>query len=558
MRFNNKQKPISSLLFAGLFMTSAHAQSNLNLQPTFQNDGGKNIAFFCTIGGASHYNWVLSIGDELGSRGHNFTFLTSNEDTRFGSPYKHVQTVSTGSAPEWDPADLFTDELKEMSTNRPGEFMAMIFDMMFVNYERDYLFTRQYFIDAKIDVALCDHFADACVDVATNLSIPYIVTAAMDVTKDTAAPYINNDITTINFPTTEYQPFISRFKSKFIDPIKKIKAALPAIKKMNARKIAVGFDAKLEDPSTKWRHSIKLSNNVFGYTPARPLGPMAEFVGPIIPKHYKPLTQDLETYLNAHERIAYVAFGHAATPSEKDIILILSGLLESIERGDLDGFIWATVHAAGRFPDSITTSSGNVYSVKDMFDHVNPHAHMVKWAPQTAILHHPSTVLFVTHGGLGSWYESMYSGTRLVVFPFFGDQIGNALTVQTNKLGGVLKNEHSVQEAVDLFKKVIVDETGEIADNVKRMQALTQIYSRHGVIRGADIVEEVAYTNKNGRLPHRESADHRMSYIKSHNLDLYGALALFVSFALFMIASIARIGYRLVLKPSSADKVKKL
>lgn len=47
----------------------------------------------------------------------------------------------------------------------------------------DYLFTRQYFIDAKIDVALCDHFADACVDVATNLSIPYIVTAAMDVTK---------------------------------------------------------------------------------------------------------------------------------------------------------------------------------------------------------------------------------------------------------------------------------------------------------------------------------------------------------------------------------------
>lgn len=77
MRFNNKQKPISSLLFAGLFMASAHAQSNLNLQSTFQNDGGKNIAFFCTIGGASHYNWVLSIGDELGLRGHNFTFLTS-------------------------------------------------------------------------------------------------------------------------------------------------------------------------------------------------------------------------------------------------------------------------------------------------------------------------------------------------------------------------------------------------------------------------------------------------------------------------------------------------
>lgn len=47
----------------------------------------------------------------------------------------------------------------------------------------DYLFTRQFFIDNSIDVALCDHFADACVDAATNLSIPYIVTAAMDLTR---------------------------------------------------------------------------------------------------------------------------------------------------------------------------------------------------------------------------------------------------------------------------------------------------------------------------------------------------------------------------------------
>lgn len=47
----------------------------------------------------------------------------------------------------------------------------------------DYHFTRQFFIDNRIDVALCDHFADACVDAATNLTIPYIVTAAMDVTR---------------------------------------------------------------------------------------------------------------------------------------------------------------------------------------------------------------------------------------------------------------------------------------------------------------------------------------------------------------------------------------
>lgn len=78
MKFNiTNSKAFSVLLSAGLLISSTHAQSNLNLQSTFQNDNHKNIAFFAVIGGASHYNWVINIGDELGSRGHNFTFLTS-------------------------------------------------------------------------------------------------------------------------------------------------------------------------------------------------------------------------------------------------------------------------------------------------------------------------------------------------------------------------------------------------------------------------------------------------------------------------------------------------
>ncbi|KAI8636692.1 hypothetical protein BD408DRAFT_355160 [Parasitella parasitica] len=552
MKINIKQL----LLPIGLLLSSILAQSNSNLEPTFQNGGQKNIAFFCVVGGASHYNWVLNIGDELGRRGHNFTFLTAEDDMRFGSPYKNVQTVSTGPGADWDATEIFNDGFKELATKNPALFMSQVMDLMFSNFERDYLFTRQFFIDNRIDVALCDHFADPCVEAATNLSIPYIITAAMDTTKDTSAPYVNNDVTTMNFPTTETQSFVDRFKTKFVTPIVNIRAILPALKKIQARKNAIGIDAKLEDPSYKWRHAIKLTNVLFGFTPARPLGPLAEFIGPIIPQQYKPLTDDLKTFLDAHQRVAYIAFGHAATPSESDIHLILSGLLESVERGYLDGFIWATVHAAGRFQESITTSSGTIYNVQDMFDHVNPHARMVKWAPQTAILHHPSTVLFVSHGGLGSWYESMYSGTRMIVFPFFGDQIGNAVTIETSKLGSILKSDHSVEEAVELFRKTTMDETGEIADSLKRTQALVQIYSRNGVVRGADIVEEVAYTNKDGKLLHRESADHRMSYLKSHNLDIYGALALILFFLLWVLVFIAKRAFSLIFRSSSAKTVK--
>jgi hypothetical protein len=323
---------------------------------------------------------------------------------------------------------------------------------------------------------------------------------------------------------------------------------------MLARKKALGLDVKMGPPDETWKHSIKLINNLFGFSAARPIGSLAEYIGPIIPKQYKPLTGDLKEYLDSHKNIAYIAFGQNAVPSEEDIAFILTGLIESLEAGYFDGFLWATVHASGLFPDTITTASGKTYNVSEMFDHSNPHARMIKWVPQTAVLMHSSTSLFVSHGGLGSWYESMYSGTPMVMFPFFGDQPGNALIIERSKLGGILKKDGSVQEAVDLYKRVAKDEKEEIKGNVERFQAMVQIYSEHGIMRGADVVEEVAYTHKDGKLPHRVPANVRMGYIKANNLDLYAALVAFVAIVLGLTFT----GVRQLVSPGTKQKQIKL
>lgn len=335
--------------------------------------------------------------------------------------------------------------------------------------------------------------------------------------------------------TTEFQTFSKRFMNKFVIPLEALYRFYPHIKNMAARKAAIGVDAQFGPPEAAWKDSIKLVNSLFGYTAARPLGPLSEHIGPIIPKKYQPLTGELEQYFNSHKRIAYIAFGQQAVPTEQNVELILTGLLESLESGALDGFLWATVNSAGSFPDSITTLSGVTYNVQDMFNHVNPHARMIKWAPQIAILTHPSTALFVSHGGLGSWYESMYAGTPMIMFPFFGDQPGNSLLIERSGLGGLIKADGPVEDAVELFKKVIADKDGEIKANVKRVQALTQIHSEHSIIRAADVVEEVAYTNKDGKLPHRRAAIHDMSYIKSHNIDLYAVLLVLLASGLSLI-----------------------
>lgn len=45
-----------------------------------------------------------------------------------------------------------------------------------------------------------------------------------------------------------------------------------------------------------------------------------------------------------------------------------------------------------------------------------------KWFPQNAILAHPKTKLFITHGGLLSLTEAVYNGIPLIGIPVFGDQ----------------------------------------------------------------------------------------------------------------------------------------
>jgi hypothetical protein len=296
---------------------------------------------------------------------------------------------------------------------------------------------------------------------------------------------------------------------------------------MSAQKKALGINVS-PDPTTAWKDSIKLINNVFGLTAARPIGPLVELVGPIIPKSYKPLEGDLKDFMDTHKRVAYIAFGHNATPSRKEILLILTSLMETIESGDLDGFIWATVNAGALFPSEITTASNTKYSVADMLSDKNPHARLVKWAPQTGILFHPSSVLFISHGGFNSWCESLYAGVPIAMVPFYGDQNGNAMLNEKANSGGILDTSKNIEETTEFLQRIIRDQDGEIQRGVARFQSLAQIHSGHGIVRGADVVEEVAFVNVDGKLPHRYPASRNMNFFKAHNIDIYALLATMV------------------------------
>ncbi|KAI8973694.1 hypothetical protein BDF20DRAFT_883645 [Mycotypha africana] len=507
----------------------------------YQHDNSvKNIAFFAAFGGSSHCNWVLSFMDELGARGHNAKFLTANEMTAFGRPFKHVETVSVGPIVQIDRAKTFKNSEEGRLDTPMNAFLG--YSMMQGKFDSYYHFARDYFIRNNVDVVLCDHFADACLEAALSLKLPFIVTSTILLNEESSAPYTNDDISLTLEPTTEFESFSTRFYNKLIYPFRYFYDLRPAYRELNAMKAAATGDIGIKRhdyySSKLWKDSLKIINSLYGFTAPRPLDPLTELVGPIMPSHYKPLTPDLEVFLNMHRRVAYIAFGQNATPSEAEIKLILTTLMECLERGYIDGIVWATVHAAGRFPDTVTTTYSNTtYDVSSFFKGGHPDVKLITWAPQIAILNHPSSHVFVSHGGQGSWYESVYSGTRMLMFPFFADQPINAVMVERSGLGGRFDTHTSPEEMLKLFEYVIMDPNNEIKENVKRAQALMQVHSRRSIARAADLVEEVAFTHKDGKLIHRETADRRMSFLKTHHLDIYGA-ALFIVFAIISVIKV--------------------
>ncbi|KAG1168896.1 hypothetical protein G6F35_017378 [Rhizopus arrhizus] len=143
------------------------------------------------------------------------------------------------------------------------------------------------------------------------------------------------------------------------------------------------------------------------------------------------------------------------------------------------------------FPETLQTRSGRVYHIRDLFDKKEGQDILfLEWAPQVAILHHPSTQLFLTHGGAGSVSESLYKGIPVVVFPVFGDQHAAAITAEENGYGRWMK-KNDQEQAIKVVQEVLRDDR--YRQNANRFKALVQIRSNHGVQRGADVMSDAIF-----------------------------------------------------------------
>ncbi|KIX00032.1 uncharacterized protein Z518_10959 [Rhinocladiella mackenziei CBS 650.93] len=309
---------------------------------------------------------------------------------------------------------------------------------------------------------------------------------------------------------------------------------------------------------------LYLINAFFGLDIPRKLPPLVTLVGPILYEDYPPLDAETLRFLNSHQKTVYVAFGTHVSMGGERFTKILRGVQAALESRHIDGVLWAIKR--GKNFDSQALG----LEVGEIVENRTPHWRFLSWAPQRAILDHPSTVVFISHCGSSSVYESVFHGVPVVGMPIFNDQFKHDKCLHAAGVGlGLDKHSFTDRELCEKISILVNDADGVVQRNCLRLKRIASIQRRKKAY-AADLMEEVIYDHelrynwnehddewktsgpkvtendtrcrRELRPAHRQTADARMSFWKAQNYDLF----LVYSLVLLGPIAVARVVWKML------------
>ncbi|GBC04112.1 hypothetical protein RclHR1_05510013, partial [Rhizophagus clarus] len=396
-----------------------------------------------------------------------------------------------------------------------------IMDLSINDYKNNYEKYKNVAKEYNIDLFFCDVFInEACIDAANNLKKPVIAFTTtiqlMGPVPYKSDPFFGCDV------ELENKSFFERFWCAAIQPLIIGYTLKPSVNQLNdiRRRLNIKSQSKV---------SLALIDTFFGFEIPQTLPPNIQEIGPVLPKEYPPLTPELSDFINSRKRVLYVAFGTRYFTTTENNNKILQSLVEAINKKMVDGVIWPLVMTSkDSFYSTLNLTDGTQIQTLPILNNEHPHIHIIKFAPQFAILNHTNTKLFLNHAGAGSIHESLYTGTPMLTLPFGGDQMGNA---QKLKSAGVALTLNKLYLDVNdiLNKMSILLEDDKVKKNLKRLEVLTKINSKRKY-RAADLIEYILHSSgleeyvNDDFLNEWAPAGPRMGFIKANNLDVYGVI----------------------------------
>ncbi|CAG8709231.1 14737_t:CDS:2, partial [Cetraspora pellucida] len=443
------------------------------------SDTPKNILVGSTIGG-SHLNPMLEICKILVDRGYKVTLVSPGNFTATSTSYRSIPQIITESSIEPDESSEFKKVFYNEYTFESWVNGIKLVDRSYVKYYNDYL---KAYKEIKADLFFCDYDAnEACFDLAWKLKKPVVgITSVF-----TSPPPIRSDPYMGCHVNMENESFYNRFMCAIVQPLKLNWLVRDNLNYINARRAEVGV-SKHHDFRGR-TNTLFLIDSFFGFEVPTAWPPLHQEIGPILPDTFPSLSPDLELFLSTHPRTMYVALGTYCYTTPENYAAILQAALELINRNVLDGMIWATVRFnESELPSTLNLSTGDIIPTSNLLNNLHPHIYITKFAPQFAVLSHQNTKVFLSHGGVGSSHESMYTATPMLVLPIAFDQPGNAERLEHTGMALKLsKLDLSVDDIISKVIRLMDDESFKI--NAKKMQVLAKFNSKRKH-RGADLIE---------------------------------------------------------------------
>ena len=464
---------------------------------------------------AGHMNPSLALGEELVRRGHNVTILTNTDPTTEKKTMGKVKVrgMTYMSAGESVVAAQLAAKAKTFK-QEPSVFTLM---QKLLTYLPQEIATLGKFLDGylainSVDIMVGVEFVEPalrCIGTQRNIKTT-ILSTTLQYQPHTVPHWPWPGV--IAGSTSDNLTFLQRLKLTlmgtaiqffFINIIGRfmfnsVQAYCPSVTLTQAT-AAAGV------------YMPQIVPSVIGFEYPRTISPLTTYVGPVLTRNPDPISAELQVWLDSKEEqsVVYVSMGSHTILSKEQGSAILNGVLPTNY-----SLLWSLRESNQDILDGVKVD--------------NKRVHLLRWAPQLAVLGHRAMRMAIVHGGMNGIHESLYNEVPLIVIPGNGDQMANAGRIHHQGLGIHLQDFNVTGSSV--FEAIKQIDEGAYRNNIQRLKK--SFIDGGGRERAAELIEFYAEVGYSHLVP--AYAKYDWSWVQYYNADVYLVVTLIVVFVSYL------------------------
>ena len=474
------------------------------------NEDGQSLSvLILTSEYTAHFFPLISLGEELVSRGHNVTMLgpvlEGQEHLKELAESRGIRFLSSGVLPK----HIIQAGLNFSQHN--GSIIEFFYKAWnaIKNQEDAKQYNAMIQIRRYIDTMNASNYDYVVTDVSVSLVAFYIRNhwkTSKIMINFSPVPFISSYVVPWTSPPsmspfTEELSFIDRFTiTAFFNPLTNFLFSVVAPLMMTPEP-ALNVEGSIYDLGVIYP---VLYNTAVGFDWPRTILPLQHYVGPMFLSPPQPLDPPLLQWLDARaaRSVIYIGMGTSAT--------VTPALANTfVELSKNYSIVWSLKESNAHVLEGLDVDDAKMY--------VTP------WVAQFSLLQHPSLLMAIVHCGLNTVQEALYNSLPVLCIPHGFDQYDTALRVSTQGVGEQLNsnnvNSEEIAKVIDKVKE------GEYRTAVKRVSRLLR--EAGGSKKAADLVELYATIGHEHGIP--AYARYNWGYIQYYNIDVWATISVIIT-----------------------------